>query len=334
MCPASSSDLCPTIGVLLRTIGPAPTLPPESRPLGRAALRLEAQGLHTVFGEEIEPGRMSGWRPRPGGWARVDSTPLTALHDRYPSLSLRERHALLLARAGPIPVGNPLPFTELCRDKFATQRFMEEHHLPVPEIETRPERFGDRLREWGQGFLKPRFGAMGQGVRRVVPGDELPARGESLLPGQAEELLLQRAVRPPWGYAGLCLRVLAQRSTNGSWLLPSMIVRSSRSDPVANVSRGASSDPAEKLLPPCIMDELDRLCLRLCALIDGLDQASWIVELGIDALLDPEERLWLLELNHKPQGRLEEIARKDPARFWEEHVEACARPLRRLAALP
>jgi len=41
----------------------------------------------------------------------------------------------------------------------------------------------------------------------------------------------------------------------------------------------------------------------------------------------------LIEVNSRPRGRLEALAAQDPSRFEAAHVEACARPLRVLAAM-
>ena len=46
--------------------------------------------------------------------------------------------------------------------------------IALPPVEADPLCFARRLRQWGAGFVKPRFGALGVGVRRVEPGDPLP----------------------------------------------------------------------------------------------------------------------------------------------------------------
>ena len=56
-----------------------------------------------------------------------------------------------------------------------------------------------------------------------------------------------------------------------------------------------------------------------------------LVEVGVDVVIDPHGAPWLIEVNSRPRGRLEVLARLDPARFGHAHVDACARPLRVLA---
>ena len=56
------------------------------------------------------------------------------------------------------------------------------------------------------------------------------------------------------------------------------------------------------------------------------------LELGLDLVLDPEGEPHLIEVNARPNGRLEVLASQDPTRFATAHLDACLRPLRTLAA--
>jgi glutathione synthase/RimK-type ligase-like ATP-grasp enzyme len=322
-----------TLGVLVHLPATQAPVPPEERPMGRAALRLRDEGVRLVFGERLDEGRMSGFVAEDGGWRSVAGAPVAALHDRFPSQTFPDSFAGILSEAGGLPVANPPAFVALCRDKLLTQAFLESAGLLLPEVEADPSRFQDRLEAWGAAFLKPRHGGLGRGIRYVRPGDPLPATGEGVVPGRADRLFLQCAVSPPPGSAGQSLRVLAQREPAGSWLLASRILRRSLEDPVVNVARGAAALPAEDALSTDTLREVDTLCAAVLAAIDTLPEAALVVEVGIDAVLDATGHPRLLELNHRPQGRMEEVARSNPGRFAEAHVAACARPLRRLAVL-
>jgi glutathione synthase/RimK-type ligase-like ATP-grasp enzyme len=322
----------PERSLVARPAPPQPVPPPERRPLGRAALRLQHEGIEVVFGDRLRAGRMDGLVARPGEWLPVTDVAVVALHDRFPSQTYPERFAHIVKEAGALPIGNPPALVRMCRDKLETQRFLERRGFVLPEVEADPAHFAARLSAWGQAFLKPRHGGLGRGIRLVRPGDSLPAFGEGVVPGREDVLFLQRAVAPPKGWAGQSLRVLAQREPHGDWVFPSSVLRCSREDPVVNVARGADVALAEDALSPDAMTELCALCLAVCQALLTLPEAEWVVEVGIDAVVDERGAFHVIELNHRPQGRLEVVASQHPDRFDEAHVEACARPFRRLAA--
>ncbi|MFH1469590.1 MAG: YheC/YheD family protein [Pseudomonadota bacterium] len=322
------------IGVLVPAADGGPLRPPEARPLGRAALALAGEGIGVVFGEQIEGGRMTGLVAVRGGWQHRARVPLVALHDRFPSQTFPERFAAGVAGAGGLPVGNPPALTALCRDKLACQAWLEGQGLVLPPVEAEAARFASVLEAWGAGFLKPRYGGLGRGVRRVNPGDALPAEGEGAVPGLMEPLFLQRAVQPPAGWAGWSLRVLVQRTEEGGWTIPARVLRRSREDPVVNVARGADVGLADAALPVGALVDLDRLALVTAAAIARAPGCEPAVEVGVDAVLGADGGLHLIEVNGRPQGRLEVLAAQDPERWEPVHLEACARPLRVLAALP
>ncbi len=321
------------IGVLLHTCDQGEPLPPEARPVGRAALELRGEGIGVVFGDQVVDGRMTGLCACPGAWEAVADVPVFALHDRYSSQTHPEAFQAVLDSAGAVPVGNPAELTQLCRDKLACQRHLEGHGYAMPEVEADPARFAAVLDRWGSGFLKPRYGALGRGVRRVVPGDDLPDEGEGAVLGVVEPLFLQRAVRPPAGWAGWSLRVLVQRMPDGDWTVATRVLRRSRKDPVVNVARGADVRPAEEVLAADSLRALDRLCVEVAWAMADHPWGRWAVEMGVDAVVDHRGGFHVIEVNSRPRGRLQTLAEKDPTRWADAHVEVCARPLRYLAQL-
>lgn len=285
--------------------------PPEATPLGRAALHL-AREVDVRF---LSP--RGGLRAVPGRWEPV-SADVVAVYDRYPSQSDPDGFAALL---GAVPVHNPWAITALCRDKIATQALLAPH-VPMPEIEADPARFPDALAAWGVGFLKPRQGSFGRGIRRVVPGDPLPSHGEGAVRGVAEPLFLQRAVGPPVGWAGVCARVLVQR-VRDDWVVEVPVARRSRTDPVVNAARGAG---VALLDDPGPAKALTRRVAEVFTRVD-----PGVIELGVDLVIDASGAPWVIEVNARPRGRLEALAALDP-RWDAAHVEAASRPLRWLAA--
>ncbi len=299
-----------TVGVLVRCRPGAPRAP-ELTPIGRAALLAEAAGLPTIVGDDLRGGVLRGLRAVPGGW-RAASAPLVACYDRYPSRSRPDAFAARVEALEGVPLGNPPSLTALCRDKLRCQRHLEAAGIPMPPVEAIRSSFAARLEAWGAAFSKPRHGSFGRGVCHLRRGDALP-------PGA--DLLLQRAVPPPDGWASVCVRLLAQRTPSGWHLTPPVARRETR-DPVANVARTSEVAPYP-LAPP-----MERAAYAVCRALDR----PHAVELGLDFAIDPAGVPWLIEVNGRPRGRLEHLARRWPERFAAAHREALLRPLRTLAA--
>ncbi|HJN73691.1 MAG TPA: hypothetical protein QGF58_07145 [Myxococcota bacterium] len=285
-------------------------------PVSRAALKLADEGLDIAFGTSV-----MALRAICGTWQRVEAEP-TAVHDRFPSWTWPDTFAAATAPLEGLPFGNPIAFRDLCRDKVLFQEHLE---LPMPEIVTDPGQFEAALEDWGAAFLKPRFGGLGRGVRRVVPGDPLPVAVDGAVAGVREPSFLQRAVPPPRGLAGLSSRWLWQREPCGAWTFAGGVARISKDDPVTNVDRGARVEPVDEALGPATLDEADAVCRAVCAQLED----PCIVEVGLDLVVDCGGHVHVIEANSRPGGRLRALG----PRFHEQHVEACARPLRALHAL-
>ena len=311
-------------------VGPHPGAPrsPEATPIGRAALALSAEGVPVCFTSD----GLSFTRAVQGGWAGLGLDRIAAVHDRFPSQTRPDAYRRALDRMGHPPMGNPEDITLLCRDKIASQRWLESG-IAMPGIETDPARFAPTLADWGCAFLKPRYGAMGRGIRRVQPGDPLPARGPGAVHGVDEPLFLQRAVPSPASGA-IAVRSLVQRLPSGGWIrLPPVARVAPPGEPVANVSTGAVARPAEELLSAVCCGEIADQAERVAEALASRPKGELAVEAGVDFAIDAEGRPVLLEVNSRPRGRLEALA-EDCGGLWRDrHVAACGRPINRLWAL-
>jgi len=304
---------------------------PAQRPIGRAALQLGSEGVVVVFGHQAAGGRLTGVRATDAGWVRAEEVPLVAAYDRFPSRSRPEAYTALRRGLGDVPLANPPSLVQLCADKAACQSFLAAAGLVrLPEQVDDPSDFADALRDWGVGFLKPRFGAFGAGVRRVTRADQLAATCPGPIDGEPEPALLQRAVPPPRGVAGVACRVLVQRRPGGGWWADQPVARRSTTDAVVNAARGAEVVPLRDAFPQATAAVIDLARSAAEALASGPD-GRWLVEVGVDVVLDEGLQPWIIEVNSRPRGRLEALVQQDPA-WLDAHVAACTRPLRVLAA--
>ncbi len=316
-----------TVGILVPTNGETPQLPPEARPIGRAALRLASSNIDVIFGDALDGGRMTGFRAVANGWEPAIQVPLDGVHDRYPSQLRAAQFANIQAEINGLPMGNSIGFTMLARDKLVAQEKLVALGIPMPEVTGDSEAFHHHLARWGSGFLKPQFGALGIGVKRVVPGCAMAETTEGVVPGRPDPSILQAAIQPPKGWASRTVRVLIQRTPEGGWFQGIPVVRQSREDPVANAARGAEVAPGPAVLEPRCLQRIGDCVHRLCGAFDKLDEAKHMVEAGVDLVLDLHHHPWLIEVNSRPRGRMEVLAANDPSTYENAHIDACARPI-------
>ena len=273
--------------------------PPERWPFAAVAI-----GHDVVFGSRVDDGWFHGLRPVPGGWEPARIRPRAA-YDRFPSQTQPDVYAALLHGLPGVPILNPPRITALLRDKLRTQLLL--HDLGMPPVATHG--FAAVL----PGFAKPRFGSFGQGVFRTdVPPSE---------PG----LVVQRAIDPPDGWAGVALRILAQRTSAGI-VVRTPVARLDRHDPVVNRARGAAVEPVSSRFPRA--EDPARALAR--AVLERLPGA---IEVGVDAVLDRDHQPHLIEVNSRPRGRLAALASLDPA-YDQEHRDACWAPLEAVLSSP
>jgi glutathione synthase/RimK-type ligase-like ATP-grasp enzyme len=312
--------------VLVPPLGGAPRAP-ESTPVGHAALVLASDGIEALFctGEGT-------WRAHPGEWEQVTDAAPIAVHDRFPSQSRLAAYEAVLGPVAHLPMGNPRSLTRLCRDKVACQEYLVMEGLRMPPLETDPALFAEVLASWGAGFLKPRYGGLGLGVRRVVPGDDLPAFGEGAVPGEEDPLILQQAIAPPKGQAGFALRWLVQRLEDGTLQPRIPVARISKDDPVSNVARGASAHDAREILPRRTLATAERFAIDCAQILSECPHGEWLVEIGVDMVVDPEGIPHVIEINSRPQGRMQQLTQLS-LEMQDAHIEACAQPIRTLAAM-
>lgn len=287
---------------------------PSASAFGKAARAAGHVGIDLVLTDHVEGGRAWGSRVEGDAWVPAVGVRCDAWLHRFPDGDRPADWTALVRELGDAPLVNPEKAVALCRDKAACHDLLAAAGVPVPDQVAAD--LPRALDAWGAAFLKPRHGAFGRGVRRVVPGDALP---------EGDDWVLQRAVPPPQGWAGVSVRVLVQREPDGSWHVAPGAVRRHATDPVVNHARGATVVPTDVLDRPAAVDA------AALAAATALAAQPWgddLGELGVDVVVDPDGGAWVIEVNGKPRGRLEALAALDPARFGPEHEAALLRPLR------
>ena len=201
-----------------------------------------------------------------------------------------------------VPVYNDARVIERTVDKAMTSVLLRRAGLPTPatcvtEAPAQAQAFLAAEAAAGhEVVLKPLFGSLGVGLRRLAAAADLPDAAAS-----GGVWYLQRYVETGAGQGGWRdWRVLVV----GGAAVAAMIRHGTSW--VSNVARGARCEPS----PPD--PELDRLAVAACAAV-GADYA------GVDLVRDAEGRLQVLEVNGIPAWRgLQGTTRVDLARLVAE----------------
>lgn len=323
-----------TVGILVPSY-PGPLPKPYTKPIGKAVSNLLDNKIRIVFGNILEKQNegilMSGFSIENNFWIPTKNR-IFALHDRFPSQIRSEHFNTILPYTKELIFGNPFAITMLCRDKIATQRYLEKHGIRMPMIITEHQAFSDQLAKWTSGFIKPQFGALGKNVQSVTANSLLPEFLEGVVPEKKERTFIQKAIKPPKGWKGLSLRQLVQRSPDdGSWQVLPAVLRRSREDMVVNIAREAEAVLAEEHLPASTLENIHKQSMTIAQILQKSPDGEYSVEFGLDFVIDQDYQPWLIEVNSRPRGRLEILAKRMPERFESIHQRACLAPILYLA---
>lgn len=186
------------------------------------------------------------------------------------------------ARALGIRVVNDARAIEACVDKSMTTFLLANAGLPTPRtIVTEKPEVAEAARGTlgGDVVLKPLFGAQGKGIRRLGPGDPLPAPDEVGGLYYLQEFVASRGSRAAGGAHDWRVFVLNGRP------LAAMIRRSESW--VTNIFQGADGEPADP------SGRTAELAVAAAAAV-GADYA------GVDLIEDEDGRFLVLEVNSMP----------------------------------
>lgn len=256
----------------------------QSRFLGEAGLLLARQGVDLVC---AAPGEASGHRPIAGAWESAAVTDVDAVYDRTHTRPRRFQRGW---EDRGVPVFNPTSFSDLCDDKLAFARFARDRGLPVPRTVPADD---PAWRSWQRAFAKPRHGDRGHGIRPVAPDETLDGG------------IVQEGVEPT--VPGHAIRILLQREADGSWITAGIMDRHAEDgSAVVSLSAGATAKPLE----PRSARGLRPLVNATAAILDTLDRANRIIEVGVDVVLR-RDGPWVLEWNARPGRSFDRMGRPD-----------------------
>ncbi|MAA79794.1 MAG: hypothetical protein CL916_11090 [Deltaproteobacteria bacterium] len=249
----------------------------------------------------------------------LENQQVFALYDRFPFQKMKEQYPLNIDV--PIPVANPKNIALLCKDKWNLQQYLTQKGIAMPHI-TRTS-FASFLNQNDScAIAKPRFGSYGVGVAVV---DKPPPSTLPSVCGE-DETLLQQWIKPPKDWAGISIRQLIQRDTDYSWIPRTTVVRCSKTDPVVNVTRGAKAIPAKELLLSKTIQNIHKQSVKAAQYLAELPNGEWIVELGIDFVIDAHWNPWLIEINTQPKGKLKSLYKSHPEIYEEEFMNIIEQP--------
>lgn len=218
--------------------------------------------------------------------------------------------------------------------KWQTYAFLSEDpelqpHLPETRRLTTMQDLDAILQRYRSAVIKPNGGSHGQGVAAILPGQNgIHVRGRTHGNRSFDHRLVNRSQMEQWvarfingtryvvqPYLPLCttdgrpfdVRILVQKSEKGDWVQTGMAVRVGKPQTVtSNLHGGGKAIRAETFftrqyapeLCTAILDKLQWLSTLVPMRIES--RHGRMVEVGLDVGIDPQGRVWLLEVNSKP----------------------------------
>jgi hypothetical protein len=137
--------------------------------------------------------------------------------------------------------------------------------------------------------------------------------------------LIQKYIHPPAGYAGIAVRQLIQRNIDRSWLYRTIVARTSVHDPIVNAARGAHIQRGIDILPLECCEKIIQLSQQISKIIGKI--SPFIIEVGLDYVIDTSWNPIFIEANAQPKGKLKGLVRnkKNPS-IMLEHLDILSHP--------
>lgn len=292
--------------------------------------------VFTPDGVRWQERRMLGWLPAKDGW-RLRPLPFPdVIYDRVTSRREESRPSVRRVKASLAAAVQGRYFNRQFFNKWDVHRWLAcepalRRHLPHTELYSGSGSVLRFLREYGAAWIKPSGGSLGRGIvvvraaengydihsfrqqtwrrRRVATTQELAKQLRRLLRHgpyivQQELALAQYRGRP------FDIRILMQRSSDGSWRRSKLYARVAARDGLAtNIAQGGLgldfrhvakvAGPPLRTQARALTHDMNRLSYQF---VDALERhsGSTLGELALDLAIDRQGRIWFIEANAKP----------------------------------
>lgn len=278
------------IGVLAIMLDPDKICKKSSRPLN---VLQNTDEYKVIFGDTIT---------YENNQICLQSHPIDILFDRYPYQTyakqdpLKKRHFLEIQDMC-VPICNPRIFTELCKDKWAFQKYMLKNDVYMPPIAQ--DHFQYWIEKWGGvAIAKPQFGSFGVGIELI---EFSPSPFRESVHG-LDPTIIQKYIQPPIGFAGISVRQLIQRNADRSWTLRTAVARISLNDPIVNAARGADIARAIDMLPTKCCKKIHSMSNKIAHALGKI--SPFVIEVGLDYVISQHFEPVFIEANAQPKGKL------------------------------
>ncbi|QGG46879.1 YheC/YheD family endospore coat-associated protein [Heliorestis convoluta] len=262
-------------------------------------------------------------------WKRKKIPLPDIVYDRYFNLGKGWREAVY-CRRNLNKVGVAL-FNPVVADKYVVHGLLQNDpdiasHLPETYLFAGQDKELKRLLlRWGSAYLKPVLGTKGEGIVRITNNSkqgsfyiEEAKKGArywaSLHKTMAilkrssklKKYVIQQAIDSGrWKDRIFDIRVLAQRDSTGKWNITGMAARVAANGITCNIHTGAKAISMEELKEEKSItvseEEMEKVALKIT---DHLTMKyPTLGELGLDFLIDQDNKIWFLEANARP-GRI------------------------------
>lgn len=324
----------------------------EAQAAGIELFVFSPDGIHA------EENAIDGFRLAQNDWVQHRFAIPPVVYDRSFFYDLRERIAvrLVLRQLKKQFFINPAAIIDLANNKWDCYRFMTQHRIATPQS-FKPKSCADILNfvdEQGQAFLKPDWGMKGMdilfiksesadtywtelnGIMATLNRENLILRIDQVFKSRArgwKDFLIQKAIDiPKFKERFFDIRVLVQKTATLAWQITGAAARiCPHQSRIANLRDGTAVETLENLFQTLNLDfnsiwcQIQKQALDLCA---GLEQkVGSFGELGVDFLIDTNNKPWLVEFNAKPGRfiftRLADCSDLTPAR--REHFRQVRR---------